>query len=106
MDHEAYLKFSTKAQIILIGRYKECDTEGHKKPNNNHCDYCYRTIDVPTHRVDAIREERKNLPLMMRPLDAPLMIKKAEEERERQRWNDRLDGIEKVIEELSEKAPQ
>ncbi len=91
-----------KSAKALKERYELCDAQGHHKLNteNNYCNFCYRRTIYETPETDRIREEREKLPSWERPLDAPAMMRRAQEETDVQRMDDYWTGIGTISGEL------
>jgi len=84
----------------LFLRYTKCDEQGHRDIRESFCGYCYRHLEYSTPKTDAISHSRKNLPFELMPLDAPEMFKKRNEEIEKQKSKDFLEGMVLIREEL------
>jgi hypothetical protein len=96
------MKIRQMCSSVLDERYHECDSKGHQKPDENYCNYCYRHIDYASPEVAAILEERKNIPSIHQPLDAPVLMEKRKRDIERQKAKDYFSGINKIRAELQE----
>lgn len=91
---------------MLDGRYTECDSQGHKKPDEktNYCTYCYRRLDYPSDpRIEAEREITAKLPFHQRPMTATATMEAEREYLEAQKGADALSGLSKLAKELGVK---
>ncbi|MBR9702358.1 hypothetical protein GOV13_05555 [Candidatus Pacearchaeota archaeon] len=91
-----------KASEPLTQRYKECDSGGHKKLNQegDYCDHCFRHTTYGTPRTDEILASRKDIPLIHQPMDASLMMKSTMDEIMNQEGLDAFEGLIKIAKEL------
>ena len=90
----------------LQERYDRCDKSGHQKPKEgrNRCEYCFRQLKYEAPKTDAILRAREKLPYMFRPFDAPVMMKRREDEIELQKTLDWTYGLERLAQEEKAKA--
>ena len=88
----------------LTQRYEKCNTQGHRKPNaeENYCTHCYRPLELRTPKADALLASNKELPIMDRPMDAPLIQKIKQEEIALQKSLQRFEGIRMLKQELED----
>jgi len=88
---------------LLNQRYDECNLYGHLKPaeKENTCYHCYRRLEYETPKADAIVKTDNEFPLMMRPMNAPIVMEIAQEERRDQELIDRRRGLQKIAEEFN-----
>lgn len=89
---------------ILDQRYTECNAKGHRKPDteDNYCTHCYRPLEWKTPKTDAILASREELPIMLRPMDAPLIHKAQQEEIALQKSLQRFRGLRMLEQELKD----
>lgn len=100
-DAELIVESLVNTKELLQRRYDECDSEGHKKPSGNYCNYCYRHLMYFTPETDAKLRKRKNTPLKFQPCDAPIILKEKQEEIKFQKFYDLCDGVKRITEELT-----
>jgi hypothetical protein len=91
-EMEKYLN----ASKIIDSRVQECGLRGHAQPSEaeNRCNHCFQHLVYPTPETDEILKRNHNL---SQPYDAQIILEARQIEIRKQKYYDRLAGIEKLM---------